>query len=159
MKQFILYCIALIMLQRSQLDGSPLPSPLPSPPLQKHRSGPVEATEAQRLTRAFGLYLMDTPDDADTFELGDYNELDRGQRLHPAVLAGPLVKPLIDHLLVATNEEIHCKQALQATIREMIRVHPKRVLTGEHDKTKLVNWLKVRVSLCDRSCSHGWVIF
>ena len=127
--------------------------------LQKHRSGPGEATEAQRLARAFGLYLLDTPDDAATFEFGGYNELDRGQGIHPAVLAGPLVKPLIDHLLAATKGKIHCKQSLHAAIREVIRLHPKRKLTGKTDETKFISWLKMRVSLCDRSCSRGWVIF
>ena len=163
MKHFILYCIALIMLKKSQADGSP---PKPSMPaswnpsrLQKQKSGLGEATEAQRLARAFGLYLLDTPDDAAVFDLGEYNELDRGQGLHPACLAGPLVKPLVDHLLQATKGKIHCKQSLHAAIREVIRLHPKRKLTGKHDVTKFVRWLKVRVSLCDRSCSRGWVIF
>ena len=97
MKHFIFYCIALIMLKKSQADGSP---PKPSMPaswnpsvLQKHRSGRGEATEAQRLARAFGLYLLDTPDDAAAFDLGEYNELDRGQGIHPGTLAGPWLKP------------------------------------------------------------------
>ena len=137
-------------LKRSQADGSP-----PKPAMPTSWQGGQLArtssqtqigvdTEAQRLSRAFTRYLRDVEDE-DAFDFGTYNSLDRGQSPHPKVLAGQC-KSFVDIILPASQGRIRSKQALVASINEMLRLHQKRSILGDMDRSKFISWLKIRVS-------------
>ena len=134
--------VALVMLQRSQSQGLAHISLQPT----QCTSQSSDATEAQRLTQAFKLYIHDTIDDAAVFDFGTYNSLERGQALHPRVLA-TTCRSFIDRLLVASFGRIRSKQALDAAIMEMLRTHTTRDILGKTDRGKFASWLKARVSL------------
>ena len=149
-------------LKRSQADGSP---PKPAIPdswqrhaLQRssssnsvgaalHRSSSNrsfgELTEAQRIANALTAYLALVTDEH-AFDFSDYNTLERGQAVHPGILATHL-KAFVDLLLTATHGRIHCKQSLEAAITEVLRTHKHRSFFKEMT-SKTMQWLKTRVS-------------
>ena len=145
----LFYAVLLMILQRSQIDGSP---PKPSVPLSwrqpstltRSNSSFSDATEAQRLLRGFTLYLRDIENDKDAFDLGEYNTLERGQGVRPISLTTQC-KDLMDRMLEATHGKIRSKQSVQAAIQEMLRTHPKRNLLGSLEKGKFSSWLRIRV--------------
>ena len=56
-------------------------------------------------------------------------------------------KAFLDRMLEATRGRIRSKQAVEASILEMLRTHSQRQLVGGIEKSKFITWLKIRVSL------------
>ena len=148
-------------LKRSQADGSPpkpaIPESWQSKALQRSSSSNSVGdslnrsrqkrsfggeTEAQRIANALTAYLALVPDEH-AFDFADYNELERGQGVHAGVLATHL-KTFVDLMLTATHGRIHCKQSLEAAIREVMRTHKHRSFFKELS-SKTMTWLKTQI--------------